>query len=210
MTGDPLEIVVAGTAGGVGTTTVTALLFEALGRVGGAAPRPLDHTAGDLGGRLPSGDKVDEVDEHVRLHDLGRHALTSGTKRLADPDVRLVVVSAATPAGCALAQQCLDAVVSKHGAAGVSSTVVVLSGVFGRHRIRRLVLGLHRPQLGGLVSIPADLALAAGGRILPSRLSRGTRNAVQTLVAALGGGLSGPAVPVVASAADVGETAPQT
>ena len=188
------DIVVAGTAGGVGTTTVTALLFDALRQAVGSGPGLLDHTAGVLVDRAPGwdapgpGDLIGPGDApggRLRLHDLGRHALIAGTARLADPSVRLVLVSAATPAGCALATQVLETVSRGGGASGLSSTVVVLTGVFGRHRIRRLVLGLAEPQPMGVVTIPDDLALAAGGRIRSDRLSGRTRAAVGRLAAAV-------------------------
>ena len=181
------DVVVAGTAGGVGTTTVTALLFHALRQAVGSTPRLLDHTYGVLADRAPGWDALGPGDQgggRLRLHDLGRHALIAGTARLADPGMRLVVVSAATPIGCALAQQCVETVRRTHGATGLGSTVVVLTGVFGRHRIRRLVLELPETQLLGIATIPDDLALAAGSRIQPDRLSRRTRDAVG-LVASL-------------------------
>ena len=49
---------VAGTAGGVGTTTVAALLFAALSQDVLGAPQLYDHAAGELGLRLPEGDDV--------------------------------------------------------------------------------------------------------------------------------------------------------
>ncbi len=49
---------VAGTAGGVGTTTVAALLFAALSQDVLGAPQLHDHAAGELGLRLPEGDDV--------------------------------------------------------------------------------------------------------------------------------------------------------
>ena len=49
---------VAGTAGGVGTTTVVALIFAALSQDVLGAPQLYDHVAGELGLRLPEGDEV--------------------------------------------------------------------------------------------------------------------------------------------------------
>jgi hypothetical protein len=49
---------VAGTAGGVGTTTAAALIFAALSQDVLGAPQLYDHAAGELGLRLPEGDEV--------------------------------------------------------------------------------------------------------------------------------------------------------
>ncbi|KFF58871.1 hypothetical protein JF66_15290 [Cryobacterium sp. MLB-32] len=47
MSLSPLHIVVSGTAGGVGTTTLTALLFDLLSAPAGV-PSLADHTSGTL------------------------------------------------------------------------------------------------------------------------------------------------------------------
>ena len=88
---------VAGTAGGVGTTTVTALLFAALSQDVLGAPQLHDHAAGELGLRLPEGDDVRLVHPGLVLHDSGAHA-AAAVERLADPHAVLVLVTAATPA----------------------------------------------------------------------------------------------------------------
>ena len=93
---------VAGTAGGVGTTTVAALLFAALSQDVLGAPQLYDHAAGELGLRLPEGDDVRLVHSSLALHDSGAHA-AAAVERLADPHAVLVLVAAATPAGCAAA-----------------------------------------------------------------------------------------------------------
>lgn len=185
MTSAPQHLVVAGTAGGVGATTVTALLFGGLKSEAGGAPALLDHTGGDLAARLPEGEGVAQVNDALRLHDLGRHALSAGVALLAEPGTRLVLVSAATPAGCALAERALAAVVAEDGASGTSRTVVVLVEVFGRHRIRGQLKRLSQAQLPAVVVLGQDLTLAAGGRIVSSRLTRRTRRFGYQLLAAL-------------------------
>lgn len=180
----PMEVLVAGTAGGVGTTTVVALLFTALRNAVGVAPELVDHTAGALGARLADGDEVPVLDPHLRLVDLGRHASTAGVGRLVDPRCRLVVVTAATRIGSALGAQCLDAVAAAHGDAARTRTVVVLTGAFGPYRAGRTAGGPPRVA-GGTVRLPFDDALAAGGRIPTARLSRRSVRALDHLVALL-------------------------
>jgi hypothetical protein len=168
------QVVVAGTAGGVGTTTVTALLFAALSSGNRGAPQLLDHSAGELGLRLPEGDDVPRLDPHLALHDLGAHAGT-GVDRLTDPRIVLVVVAAATPAGCEAADRLLDAVVAEHGRSALRRVLVVAVGVFGRHRIGPTLRSLgERVGSRSVVLIPPDLSLAAGGRVPLVRLTTHT------------------------------------
>jgi hypothetical protein len=189
MSGTAHRVLVAGTAGGVGTTTVTALLFSRLRDNSTGAPPLLDHTAGDLGARLPDGDEVRQLSEQLLLHDLGPHALDAGVAGLADPSTVLVLVSAATPVGCLLARGVVEAVHRSSGATNTARTVVLLSGAFGRHRIRRQVRGLATAAApAGLVLLPADPALAVGGRIPLTRLSRSTDRAVDVLLDLVVGG----------------------
>jgi len=187
---EQLRVVVAGTAGGVGTTTVTALLFHALVTSARPAPQLLDHTGGTLGARLPDGAEVTQLDSRWQLHDLGPLAATAGVAALADPTSWLVVVAAATPRGCALAARTLDAVAAAPTGDGLDRTVLVLAAVAGRHRITTQVAALPRPGGREVVRFPADDALAAGGRIVAARFSRGTRQAVRQLVTSLPAGVT--------------------
>ena len=83
---------VAGTAGGVGATTVAALIFAALSQDVLGAPQLYDHAAGELGLRLPEGDDVRLVNPGLGLHDCGAHA-AAAVGRLADPHTVLVLVT---------------------------------------------------------------------------------------------------------------------
>jgi hypothetical protein len=194
---DPVRrVLVAGTAGGVGTTTITALLFSAwTGRAG--APRLADHTAGTLGRRLAEGDEVGRLDDGVVLSDAGAHAFDLG-EELADPQVSLVLVTAATPVGCALAERCLDRLRGGPGVPALSQMTLATVTVFGRHRIagRVQALSAEVPELAGVVHFPADPALAAGGRIPLARLGRGTREATEKLAGLIGGVRTVPGVRV--------------
>ncbi|WP_375425307.1 hypothetical protein [uncultured Friedmanniella sp.] len=182
MTGPAQRVLVAGTGGGVGTTTLTALLFARLRDRSGGAPRLLDHTGGSLGARLPDGDEVRLVDELVSLHDLGPLALAAGVPALADPAAVLVVVSAATPVGVELAVAARTAVGDLTPEA-LSRTVLVLVEVFGRHRLRRELRALTGgPQPADVLVLREDPALAAGGRIRLSRLSPATLRSTAALL----------------------------
>jgi hypothetical protein len=102
------RVVVAGVAGGVGTTTVTALLFTTLS--GDSSPRLVDHSGGDLGARLTGGDDAGRVDRSLSLHDLGAHADGALIDLLAEPDVFGVVVGPTTEAGTADVRRVLEKV----------------------------------------------------------------------------------------------------
>lgn len=181
------RVLVAGTAGGVGATTVTALLFGAwAGRA--CAPRLGDHTAGSLGRRLAGGDEVGRLDDQTLLVDAGPVAFQLA-EELADPLARLVVVSASTGAGCALTRECLARLRDTAGGDALSRTAVTLVETSGRTRGAaglRALASAH-PELVGLVVLPADPALAAGGRIPTERLAPRTREAVEQLVHLSGG-----------------------
>ena len=176
---------VAGTSGGVGTTTVAALLFAALGQDVLGAPQLYDHAAGELGLRLPEGDEVRLVNPNLALHDCGAHVLAA-VERLADPQSVLVLVTAATAGGCDAAERALDEVVSRHGVSQLRRVLVAVVGVFGRHRI-----GPQLRALGGRVGtrsgilLPQDISLAAGGRIPMIRLTTQTVRAQRQLASVL-------------------------
>ncbi len=179
-------VLVAGTAGGVGTTTVTALLFAALAQRAEGAPLLFDHSAGELGLRLAEGDDVGQVDPALALHDLGPHGGGAAVFRLADPGAVLVLVAPATPAGCLAADRVLTTVSQRHGNPGLRRVVVAGVGVFGRHRITSQ-LGPLRERLGSgqVLVVGRDRALAAGGRIPLVRLDPQTVRAQQQLAAVL-------------------------
>jgi hypothetical protein len=176
---------VAGTAGGVGTTTVAALLFAALSQDILGAPQLYDHAAGELGLRLPEGDDVRLVHPGLALHDSGAHA-AAAVERLADPHALLVLVTAATPAGCAAADRVLDEIVSARGVSQLRRVLVAVVGVFGRHRIGPQLRALgDRVGTRSVILLPQDLSLAAGGRIPLVRLATQTVRAQLQLASAL-------------------------
>ena len=176
---------VAGTAGGVGTTTVAALIFAALSQDVLGAPQLYDHAAGELGLRLPEGDDVRLVNPGLGLHDCGAQA-TAAVERLAGPQTVLVLVTAATPVGCKAADRVLDAVVSLHGADQLRRVLVAAVGVFGRHRVGGQLRGLgDRVGTRSVIFLPQDLSLAAGGRIPLVRLATHTVRGQRQLASVL-------------------------
>lgn len=172
------RLLVAGTAGGVGTTTVAALLFAEL-REAGDAPFLIDHTGGWLGPRIPGGDEVPALDHRFRLHDLGRN-IGAAAVELRDPGAMLIMVTAATPLGRTLAAEEL-AMIRRP-----AQVAVVQVECFGRRARRPVPLDQQTPeqqtQLRGQVLLPLDDVLAAGGRIPYNRLTRPTRQAVRRLI----------------------------
>ena len=190
---------VAGTAGGVGTTTVTALLFAALSQDVLGAPQLHDHAAGELGLRLPEGDDVRLVHPGLVLHDSGAHA-AAAVERLADPHAVLVLVTAATPAGCAAADRVLDEIVSAHGVSQLRRVLVAVVGVFGRHRVSPQLRALgDRVGSRSVILLPQDLSLAAGGRIPLVRLATYTVRAQRQLASVLRERLRSRSSPVTES-----------
>jgi hypothetical protein len=176
---------VAGTAGGVGTTTVVALIFAALSQDVLGAPQLYDHVAGELGLRLPEGDEVRLVNPGLGLHDCGAHA-AAAVERHADPQTVLVLVTAATPGGCAAADRVLDEIVSRHGAHQLRRVLVAAVGVFGRHRIGAQLRALgDRVGTRSVILLPQDLSLAAGGRIPLVRLTTHTVRGQRQLASVL-------------------------
>jgi len=177
-------VVVAGVAGGVGTTTVTALLFTQLS--GESVPRLIDHSGGDLGSRLTGGDDAPRVDHELTLHDLGAHADGALLDLLDDASVFGVVVAPTTPVGFADAQRVLACIRERHGVGGLRRVMLVVVGVFGEHRTTRSSEALQN-EFGrrSLVVVPRDPALAAGGRVPLNRLTRESRRAQGELVSYL-------------------------
>ena len=175
------QVVVAGTAGGVGTTTVAALLFAGLQHEPSGAPVLQDRSSGELGLRLPEGDEVASLDGNVQLADHGSHALRCG----ADGNLWevMVVVAPATARGLVDANEVLDAIEARHGKGRLRRVVVVLAAVFGWHRLGE---GMHRlrERVGtrSVILLPQDLSLAAGGRVPLVRLSTHSERAQWQLV----------------------------
>ena len=175
---DHLRIVLAGIGGGVGTTTIAALLFAEL------APSPalIDHSGGDLGARLTGGDDASQIDDSLALHDLGPDAGGELVDLLRATEIFGLVVIPTTSAGFALAHRTLADIRDSYGSGGLRRALVAAVGVFGNHRAARARETLHN-EFGQrtLVVFPQDAALAAGGRVPLNRVSPETRAAQKTL-----------------------------
>lgn len=180
----PVELLVAGTGGGVGTTTVTGLLFATLSDRPAGPPELRDRSSGELGRRLAEGDDVPVLDRGLCLSDRGAHARRCGLE--AAPSDVVILCAPATPLGAADAGRVLDAIEERHGSARLRRVIVVLVAAFGRHRLSLEVAGL-REKVGtrSVVVFPCDLALATGGRIPLARLSIHTERAQRQLIAVL-------------------------
>lgn len=174
------RVLVAGVAGGVGTTTVAALLWGGFGRL--SAPELRDHAGGELGARLSGGDEVTEVDRTIVVHDVGPHAAL-GVDQLSEAGTLLVAVVSLTPVGLEAADALLAEVRERFGPNGLSRTLVVAAGTQGPHRLRRTVEEIKdRHGQRSLLVVPRDPALAVGGRIPTNRLTAGTRRAAAELL----------------------------
>jgi hypothetical protein len=177
-----LRIVVCGTAGGAGTTTLAAILFDQLSRLSPTVPTLADHSTGTVGARLPRGDDASTLDTGLVLHDLGPHALGEGLDLLESPSIIAVIATANTPLGFAAVDEMLAAVRERYGQAGLARVTVVAVGTRGRFRTKRLAEALHLGYGRGIVHlIPYDLSLAGGGRIPVHRLTARTVKACDAL-----------------------------
>ncbi|MBF4577751.1 hypothetical protein [Frondihabitans sp. VKM Ac-2883] len=178
-----VRVVLAGTAGGTGTTTLAALVFESVRHSLEGSPVLYDHSGGDLGARLTNGDDVAQLDDSLALHDIGPHAATGGIDALEAPHDLLIAVTAASPAGLALADELLTAVSERFGSAGLSRVVVVANGATGYSRSAARLAGALRDRFGqGCVAeFPSDTALAMDGRIPLTRLGLPARRAQAAL-----------------------------
>lgn len=167
------HVLVAGAAGGVGTTTVAALLAAAHVADGGSVAL-VDHSGGSLAARLPTAWTSPGVAD-LTVHDRGAHPGPAGASLEGLADAVLVVVSSATPAALTLLPRVLDQV---SGQATQRPVHLVLAQVHGRYR--GSIGHLSKPPVG-TSSLPRDDELAADGPIDWDLLSRRTRRAVLEL-----------------------------
>ncbi|WP_421742483.1 hypothetical protein [Cellulomonas sp.] len=161
---DGTRVVVAGVAGGVGTTTVAALV----GRMLDGRCALLDHSGGRLHARAGSTSSRGPV----VVHDLGPHALAGESPALEDPGAVIVLVCASHTAGLAAAVRAFETLEPRspglHGRALIVPVAVSGPGLGARELTGPV------PVLG----LPRSRALAAGGVLPPlDRDLRATRAA---------------------------------
>jgi len=164
------RVVVAGVAGGVGTTTVAALLARTLGAT------ITDHSGGSLaaragvveaGGSLAGRAGVAQAGDSV-VHDLGPHAGATSGSALENPDVVVVIVCASHARGLAAARDAVAALMPRTVDLEQRTILVPVAVSGSRHPVKA-------PDV---IRIPRSRALAAGGPLPnPERDPRITRAA---------------------------------
>ncbi|WP_413453002.1 hypothetical protein AA0Y32_03660 [Georgenia phoenicis] len=166
------RVTVAGVAGGVGTTTVTGLLWWALTTYGHRRVALLDHGGGSLAARLPSAPPVPAAD--LELHDAG--SLVGAAAHL--PGACVLVCGAHAAGLTAAATAVRDG--GAHGrcvVVPVAVTGTALPGAALLATARRL--GLDAP----LVPLHRSRALAAGGDVPGPETARSLADAHRAGVA---------------------------
>lgn len=173
-------VLVAGVAGGTGTTTIAALLADAVGGRLGVVVQATDHSGGELAARLPS---LRPATSRVTVHDAGPHVAPAAALA-ATPENSLVVVGRATPDGVTDVQGSLAAIAGEPDPTLLGRSVVVL--VDRAPKPATIDLGaLRETGVAGVLVLRADRALARPGRIDTTGLARPTVGTVSELLSAL-------------------------
>lgn len=173
-------VLVAGVAGGTGTTAVAALLADAVGGRLGVVVQATDHSGGELAARLPS---LGPATSRVTVHDAGAHVRPAAVLA-ATPENSLVVVGRATPDGVADVRSALAAMTDEPDPTLLGRSVVVL--VDRAPKPVTIDVGPVRDTgVAALLVLRADRALARPGRIDTTRLGRPTVATVSELLSAL-------------------------
>lgn len=174
-------VLVAGVAGGVGTTTIAALLADAVGGRLGVVVQATDHSGGGLAARLP---RLEAATSRVTVHDAGAHVGPAAALS-ATPENCLVVVGRASADGVADTRTVLATI-----AEGTDPTLLGRSAVVLVDRSARSVAVDPAPVrdtgVGAVLVLRPDRTLARPGRIDVDRLCPATIGAVTELLAALG------------------------
>jgi hypothetical protein len=174
-------VLVTGVAGGTGTTTVAALLADAVGGRLGVVVQATDHSGGELAARLPS---LRPATSRVTVHDMGAHVVPAAALA-ATPENCLVVVGRATLDGAEDVRTALASIAHDPDPTLLGRSVVVLVDRAAKPATVDL-----RPVLGaavaGVLVLRADAALRRPGRIEVTDLARPTVTTVSELLAVLG------------------------
>jgi len=181
-----LRFVIAGTAGGVGTTTVAALLTDALAARVGVPPKVIDHSGGDLVLRVAA---ASPNAEHS-VHDLGPHAVTAADV-LANGGAHLVIVASPDAECCDTALFALGRLAATAQAVPVGGRLergVIVINSTSRRRPPAVAAARVAQLAPGAVVIPLpwDESLAWPGPVDPARLAATTTQAAGGIMRAFG------------------------
>ncbi|GIG21640.1 hypothetical protein Cch01nite_23640 [Cellulomonas chitinilytica] len=165
-------VVVAGTAGGVGATTLVALAHTGLRGTAAGAPWVLGPDGGDTGARSRCVETT-ALDTGAAIWDAGVLRADATLAQLVTPDLAVAVVAPSTPRGIADAGTVLEALGEADPALAARSCLV-LTEVHGRPL--RVPPAPHEHVL----RVPFDPALAAPGPLADdAALRSATRRGVE-------------------------------
>jgi MinD-like ATPase involved in chromosome partitioning or flagellar assembly len=192
---EQMRVVVAGVCGGVGTTTVAALLAASLGTPV-SAPQLLDHSGGGLAARLDPAVLDRSVDERLAVHDLGATLYSAGVNALLTRDTVVVLVAAATAEGLRAATLALEHVRAVGGPLAPARPLLVAVRLSGA---RRSVLtgsalqGVAAESALTLAGVlPYDRSLLSAQTASARTLSGGAKNAIAAITTAVRAQLPAP------------------
>ncbi|MBA8991756.1 MinD-like ATPase involved in chromosome partitioning or flagellar assembly [Curtobacterium pusillum] len=174
-------VLVTGVAGGTGTTTVAALLADAVGGRLGVVVQATDHSGGELAARLPA---LEPATSRVTVHDMGAH-LGPAAALAATPENCLVVVGRATADGVADVRAALASIAHEPDATLLGRSVVVLVDRAAKPTTVD-PRPVHETGVAAVLVLRADRSLARPGRIEVAGLGRPAVTTVSELLVALG------------------------
>ena len=175
------SVLVTGVAGGTGTTTVAALLADAVGGRLGVVVQATDHSGGELAARLPV---LQPATSRVTVHDAGAHVGPAALLAAA-PEHSLVVVGRATDQGVTDARAALTSIAEHPDPTLLGRSVVVLVDRATRPTPVE-TRAIRDTGVAGVVVLRADRVLRRPGRVDVAALGRPTVATVSDVLTALG------------------------
>ncbi|MDR1448737.1 MAG: hypothetical protein LBI84_00775 [Propionibacteriaceae bacterium] len=184
------RFVVAGTAGGCGTTALAALIAAALAARTGLPPRIADHSGGTLLARVAT---ASPAALHT-VHDLGPHA-AAATAFLASPGVCPVIVASTDPDSADTAWFVLQTLTGApngndadaHAGQPPRGGVIVINSTSRRRPPGPVAARLAQAAPGtAVIPLPWDIALAAPGPVDTARMQPATVAAVAGILQTFG------------------------
>jgi len=179
-----ITFLVAGTAGGVGTTTIAALLGAALRARTGYPPRIVDHTGGTLSRRIAN----ISPNASYAVYDLGTNMETIG--KLARPGCYPIIVAGSNPNDTAAARFALhqpgDVPVAGRGSR-FAERVVVINSTSRRRKPLDAAARLYQATPGtAFLLMPWDPTLTVPGPVDQIRSGRATASIIAQIFEAFG------------------------